>query len=117
MTCPLYKDSTRTCIRKYERVLKIQTFDICISNNYDECPMYNIIEKKVECCEYTPVCDEEMDFSVWDFEHLKNIANNFCFYGKKEKCAIYKLRKVGKDVPKGLQPDGSKILRYPILKE
>ncbi len=79
--------------------------------------MYNIIEKKVECCEYTPVCDEEMDFSVWDFEHLKNIANNFCFYGKKEKCAIYELRKVGKDVPKGLQPDGSKILRYPILKE
>ena len=109
MGCPLYEDFSRGCVKKYRRVLQVPTFDICESDNYDECPMYNIIMKKVECCKYTPACDKEMDFGSWDFKHLKYIATNFCFYGKKENCAIYKLRKAGKDVPKELQPDGSKV--------
>jgi len=109
MTCPMYKDYTRGCVKKYNRVLQVPTFDICESDNYDECPMYNIITNKVECCEYTPACDKEMDFGIWDIEHLKYIANNFCFHGKKKNCAIYKLRNASKEVPKELQPDGRMI--------
>ncbi|MCJ7571703.1 MAG: hypothetical protein MUO82_07485 [Candidatus Thermoplasmatota archaeon] len=50
-----------------------------------------------------------MDFGSWDFEHLKYVATNFCFYGKKENCAIYKIRKASKEVPKELQPDDRMI--------
>ncbi len=109
MSCPMYADFTRGCVKKYRKVIQIPSFDICKSDNYDECPMYNIIIKNVEYCEYTPICDEIMDFSSWDYEHLKYIATNFCFYGKKENCAIYNLKKENKIIPKGLQPDGRMI--------
>ena len=106
MTCPMYKDYTRECVENYNRVLQVSSFDICETDKYNECPMYNIIMRKVECCEYTPECDKEMNFGIWDFEHLKYIATNFCFRGKKGNCAIFQLRNAGIEVPKGLQPDG-----------
>lgn len=109
MTCPMYKDYTRECVTSYESAIKVFSFDICDSDNYNECPLYNIITNKVEYCEYTHKCDEEMNFGSLDFEHIKDIATNFCFYGNKKKCAIYKLRKAGKKVPKGLQSDGKII--------
>ena len=106
MTCPLYNDYTRECVNKYKRVLKVPTYTVCNSDDFDECPMYEIIVKKVECCEFTPKCDEDMNFAIWDYELLKYIANNFCFHGKKVNCAIFKLRNEGKEIPEGLQPDG-----------
>jgi hypothetical protein len=106
MVCPLYKDYIRECVNNYKEVLQVPTYEVCESDNFNECPMYKIIVDKIECCEYTPECDKEMNFSIWDYEHLKNIANNYCFLGKKNKCAIYKLRKANRKVLNGLQPDG-----------
>jgi len=109
MSCPLYKDFTRECVKHYNRILQFSSYNICESDNYDECPLYNIINKKVQCCEYTPACDEKMDFGNWDYEYLKYVANNFCFYGRKGDCAIYKLRTEKKAIPRALQPDGRMI--------
>ncbi len=109
MTCPMYKDYTRECVSSYKSAIQVFSFDICDSNDYNECPLYNIITNKVDYCEYTHDCDVEMNFGSWNFEHIKHIANNFCFYGKKKNCAIYKLRKADKEIPKGLQPDGKII--------
>ncbi len=107
MTCPFFEDFTRECVKQYKRVIQVPAFDVCEMGDYVECPIYNIITDKVEKCEYTYVCDEDVNFAGVDFERLKYIANKFCLHGKEGNCAIYKLRKVGIEVPRDLSPDGS----------
>jgi hypothetical protein len=107
MICPLFKDYTRECVKDYKCVIQVPTFDVCESGNYVECPIYNIITDKVEKCEYTSVCDENIPFAGVDFKRLKYIGNKFCLHGNERNCAIYKLRKIDKEVPKNLSPDGS----------
>ena len=107
MTCPLYIDYTRECIRKYKRVIQVPSFDICQNNLYAECPIYNIISGYVKMCEYTDICDKEVPFIGVDFERLKYISNKFCLHRNEGNCAIYKLRKAGVEVPRDLSPDGS----------
>jgi hypothetical protein len=106
MTCPFFKDFTRECVKEYKRVIQVTTFDVCESGNYVECSIYNMITDKVEKCEYTYVCDQDVNFAGVDFERLKYIGNKFCLHGNEGNCAIYKLRKAGKELPKNLSPDG-----------
>ncbi len=107
MTCPLFIDYTRECVKKYKHVIQVPTFDICQSNNYSECPIYSMISGDAKKCEYTDICDKEISFIGVDFERLKYIGNKYCLHGNERNCAIYKLRKAGKKVPLALSPDGS----------
>ena len=104
--CPLFVDYTRNCLTQYRSLFQTTTLNICESEDYQVCPLYQILIKKVECCEYTKECDKIMHLGNWGFKYLKYITKNYCFYGNKKKCMIYQLRQEEKEIPKGLKPNG-----------
>jgi hypothetical protein len=116
MSCPLFVDFTRECIHKFPEIVAIGTYGYCSSDGYKMCPFYKIIVEKSPHCEFIKNCG--ISFLEY-FSYPKMVEmyelnpQNFLEHclsdDKKINCAIYKYRKDGKDIPKGLLPDGRKI--------
>ena len=108
MSCPLYKDFTRECIKDMKELEQINSFDFCESDGYEDCPTYKIITGKVLPCEFMEKCRKRRDVKDVDFETIKRFANDFCLSENKVNCEVYKLYNSGKNVPDELHPDGTK---------
>ena len=112
MGCPLFEDVnrgyfTRRCITRFEDVIQISNFDICVSDGYRDCPFYRIINKIEPICEFAEKCPMYFHIAESDFKELLTMTKEYCFSENYENCERYKLRKAGKDVPKELYPNGS----------
>jgi hypothetical protein len=57
MTCPLFIDLTRECIKRFENITQIYNFDICQSDEYNDCFFYHIIKNEFNC-KYMNQCIE-----------------------------------------------------------
>jgi len=80
---------------------------------YHQCPFYKILIENHSCCEFLEQCAVDL---IEHFPHQKITglhelgAQSFLSYclfeDGKIKCAIYKLKKMKQNIPKGLLPDG-----------
>lgn len=108
MSCPMFKDYTRECISKFKEISKVSSYDLCDSENYEECPAYQIEFKKRGQCEFLTNCKADVKINTDDFEKIKEFGNIYCLSSEnKIKCARYILYKEGKKVPANLLADGS----------
>ena len=117
MSCPKYKNYIRECAEEFMEIMNFPSFDFCESDEYGNCPIYKIIEGKAKPCEFFKDCMihfSKMPFEKADFKTtIMEGMNRLCLSDKNVTCAIYKLRKTNKNVPKGLLPDGL-ILEFNI---
>jgi len=116
MSCPLYENFARHCIQKFPKIVTIGTYDYCSSDHYKICPFYRIIVKKSPHCEFMTKCGlsfiDQFSYSrmVEMYELNQQNLLEYCLSDdKKINCAIYTCRKEGRNIPKGLLPDGKKI--------
>jgi len=109
MTCPMYEDYTRRCITAIS-VTPDASFDFCDSDRYVECPFYRTINNIVTLCENIKKCPAYAHFQLGEFEEFLKLTKQYCLSENKVNCERYKLKKAGKEVPKDLHPDGSKII-------
>lgn len=126
MVCPLYVDFTRSCIEKFPDFLVFPTFDLCESDDYNECIAYLILNSPFSC-PYLVTCGKE---------YKKNLPRIVAkLLGEKETreiyyrytvqyctsqenhihCAKYQLRSVGKVPPLNLFPDGREVNPLELL--
>jgi hypothetical protein len=110
MSCPLYKDFTRGCVTEFKEVVNVANFDFCDSEDgYKICPFYKIINKEVTICENTLFCRKRSHLENLNMETISELSIKYCFSDNRINCAIYRLRKEGKEVPDNLLADGSML--------
>ena len=110
MSCPMYKDFTRECITEFKDVITIANYAICESDKYEEdCPFYKFIKKVEPRCDFVDKCPMYFHVAQGNFQGLINMTKKYCYSEKYTNCARYELKKAGKDVSKGLYPDGNMI--------
>jgi hypothetical protein len=132
MGCPLYRDFTRTCIEKFPDFLMFPTFELCDSNDYNEC-IAHLIYYSPFVCPYLIPCGNAYKNNVPKVitkmlgeketrEMFYKYTAYYCISKENHtKCAKYQLLVEGKTPPINLLPDGSKssiidvILRRKII--
>lgn len=120
MSCPHYIDYTRNCIQYFPRVIEYFGFDICDSNDYQDCPAHIflksgfICKNKNQCLENlinkNPLLLKYFITRKTTTTLLKSIIEEYC--SSKEKhicCTRYKIIEMGLRYPVGLLPNGKKI--------
>jgi len=111
MSCPKYEDNTRTCVVEFKEILHFVSFDFCDSDEYNDCPIYKLLEGKAKPCKFLQDCRiyfSKMSSETGDFKTaLLDGMNKLCLSDKNVTCELYKLRKVNKNIPEGLLPNGS----------
>jgi len=117
MSCPLYRDYTRECVKKYPALVIYKDFTQCESETYQECIIYQILQSEFRC-KHIDSClmmfhERIPEFlrlaitnpAVYDF--VTSRVFEYCL--KKDnttRCARYKIKEEGKQPPPGLSPDG-----------
>jgi len=126
MSCPLYQDFTRNCIKKFHDFLEFPTFDLCESDNYTECIAYLIFTSPFSC-KYMSVCGNAYKKNIPKIvtkmlgekeirEIFYKFSNHYCISQENHvTCAKYKLLSEGKIPPINLFPDGSKSSLIDLL--
>ena len=109
MSCPMYEDYTRKCIKFFKEFVSVDSFKICESDRYKERPMYRIINKTVQPCKFTKECIDNENYISLNIDEIIQMTNTYCLSDNRINCEIYKLRKAGKDVPNDLMADGSRV--------
>ena len=56
MSCPKYEDNTRTCVVEFKEILHFVSFDFCDSDEYNDCPIYKLLEGKAKPCKFLQDC-------------------------------------------------------------
>jgi len=108
MTCPMFKDYTRTCIESFKEISKVTSYELCESDKFEECPAYQIEFKKKGQCEFLDDCKKNTNLDGADFEQVKELGNKFCLSTEnKVNCARYKLLIKGEIVPNKLLANGN----------
>ena len=107
MSCPKYKNYSKSCFKEVREDENIDTFDYCESERYIECPVYRKIIEKEQQCEFMEKCIANGKFNNVDIEKIQQLGENYCFSKKHGNCARYKLLIEGKKVPDDLLADGS----------
>ena len=120
MVCPLYIDFTRNCIEKFPDFLVFPTFDLCESDDYNECLAYLILNSSFSC-PYLISCGKEYKKTLPTIvkkllgeKETRNIyhkyAVEYCTSQENHvNCAKYKLFSEGKTPPITLFPDGREL--------
>jgi len=120
MSCPLYQDFTRSCIKKFPDFLEFPTFDLCESDDYKECIAYLIFTSEF-MCPYLTTCGNAYKKNIPKIitkmlgekeirEIFYKYSVQYCISQESHiTCAKYKLLSEGKIPPINLFPDGSKI--------
>jgi hypothetical protein len=117
MGCPLFEDFTRRCTTEFKELMLMITYGLCESDTYKVCPAYLVVSEKKQPCKYFHECTsqfkgliEEMGKNPKSFEKMLKIVGNYCLSDNKINCARIKFLKAGKDAPKDLFMDGSKVV-------
>lgn len=111
MICPFFRDYTRMCVSYFKDVRLIGNYDFCLSDQYERCPFYKIMNKIHPVCEFVEHCPMYFHIAETDFDMLIEMTETYCFSGKHVECARYRLRKEGKPVPVELLPSGKRIIQ------
>jgi len=114
MTCPLYNDFTRDCIKTFEALVDIYNYDYCDSDESKDCLFYHIITDKDKICKYIDICisktleipGKALKLSI---EKANMIGKEYCRGENRVNCIQYKAMESGKEVSLGDLPDGSKM--------
>ncbi len=127
MSCPLYVDFTRMCVKKFPAFVRFSTFQICESEQYIDCPMYQICIRNY-LCEYISKCSDQYNEKMpkliqaifkdkKSYETmLHEIWMKYCFsVENSKKCARYHIHANGETPPLTLMPDGQMMRPFDIL--
>jgi len=115
MSCPMYIDFTRECIKKFKSILNIGNYDICGSNDgYKDCIFYKTIKYPDDACKYRDKCiglhiKADVSKMKIDIDILNSMGKQYCFNENRTNCAIYKKFKSGEEPSALLTPDGTMI--------
>ncbi len=128
MSCPFFKDLTRTCIQHFPKVVKHSDFSVCESDGYQNCLAYVALSAGFRCT-YQNNCLEDLilnqpllaKFFIEDdttIQFFKQMTQKYCSSEKNHvNCACFKLWEQGIHPPVELLPDGKKFrLRDLILR-
>ncbi len=108
MTCPLFNDYTRDCLKVFPTLISSDSLDFCTSNGYEEkCVFFRIITQKEPICEFATGLSKCPLVEMVTTSQFNELAKKFCLSKNKTACQRYRLKKEGKDVPSFLLPDGS----------
>ena len=121
MSCPLFEDFTRGCIERFPDFVTYTNFDLCESDNYQECPVYFVMNSKFKC-KYLKSCSDSYHYDSSKFikkifmddkikqDLIFNSMKNYCLSKEKyQNCARYKFISQGRKPPISLKADGSQI--------
>ena len=109
MTCPMFVDFTRECIKKYPEIVKISSYVICESDGYEKCVVYNMIKMPDKNCKYSVPCyidffEKQLELTM---EEITKSGEQFCFNKENRvNCSRYKCLDEGKEISIGLTADG-----------
>jgi hypothetical protein len=118
MSCPLYQDFTRMCIKKFPDFLEFTTLDLCESDEHKECLAY-LIYTSPFTCKYLSDCGnvykKKIPMAITKMLGEKETRDIFYRFSAQYcisqenhiTCAKYKLLAEGKIPPLTLFPDGS----------
>lgn len=106
----MYEDYSRGCITKIS-VVPEASYNFCDSDKYGDCPFYRIINNIGTLCENINKCPAYAYFQVGEFEEFLKLTKQYCLSENKVNCERYKIKNAGKEVPKDLHPNGSKIIK------
>ncbi len=115
MSCPLYEDYTRNCIKKFKEIVNITSFKICDSENYKECLFYIAIQTPEKNCKYSDNCiktffESLKEKSLIDVKYFIQTGKKYCLdIENRKKCARYKRYETDKKTITNLLPDGTII--------
>lgn len=119
MSCPLYSDFTRDCIDQFDHMISYTAFDLCESEDYEQCLVYIALNSKINC-KFLNDCLSLYDRKFPDFLHkmfdnkyvhdfIYDMMNKYCLTDNCENCAKYKKYNNGEMPPVNLRPDGKKL--------
>jgi hypothetical protein len=126
MGCPYYEDFTRLCVTRFPSNINYMDFATCQSENYTNCLVYNVLQKKFNC-KYLERCAEEtvksipplIKYFVEEENTMKlfrEIIQKYCTSEVKHaQCANFKLFEQGIQPPIELLPNGKKVRISDIL--
>lgn len=126
MVCPLYVDFTRMCLEKFPAVVKFSTVQTCRSEQYIDCPIYQVCNSGF-VCEYMPHCSKQYSDKfpklLLDIfmkknisEILRDIWTNYCLSPENSKiCARYKLYSKGEMASITIMPDGQSMSPFDFI--
>ena len=127
MPCPLFRDYTRHCIEKFPNFVVYSNYDVCFSDDYTKCMMYEVIQSDFNC-KYLTDCSEaflnaapEFIMKMLNEEKINVIVremnNKYCLSEDNCKnCARYKRFDIGEKPSLRLFPDGKSHFLDIILK-
>ncbi len=111
MSCPLFVDFTRECIKEVE-FTPTDTTEFCATEKYVDCPFYRLLIKKGDVCKNIGKCPAFKNFQVGDFNKFVEISNRFCTSKNHVSCKRYITKESGQPVPISLHPDGSFVKEW-----
>jgi hypothetical protein len=126
MSCPHFIDFTRTCIEHFPNVLEHPSYDVCSSEEYQNCLAY-ICLKTGFLCKYSKYCLEDILTKMpilvkYLIENektvklFKTMAEKYCTSEENHStCASYKLFEQGIHPPVELLPDGTTLRLRDLL--
>ncbi len=107
MTCPLFNDYTRDCLKVFPTLISSDSLTLCTSKDHEEkCVFFRIIKQKESICEFATGLSKCPLVEMVTVDQFNELAKNFCLSKNKTACKRYHLKKEGKDVPASLLPDG-----------
>ena len=105
MPCPKFIDNTRECINEIE-YMPANTFEYCVGDDYQKCPFYLIANNDPNVCKYVKKCIAFKCYALDEFQKFNHISQKYCVAKDHDKCARFKIRETGAEVPLDLHPDG-----------
>jgi hypothetical protein len=126
MACPLYVDFTRMCLDKIPAIVKFTSFQNCTSEQYVDCPVYQICKADFHC-KYINNCTKQYSEKIPKFlltlyaneaaaKVAKDIWTKYCLSPEISKtCAKYQLLSKGEIPPLNLMPDGRRIRPFDLI--
>lgn len=128
MTCPLFVDYTRHCLEQFPQMVKFSNYDICNSDDYENCLHYIVLNSKSrckyidKCADYftknTPEIFKSMFNSKKILSTVKEYTISYCLSNENCKnCETYKKFEEGKDPVKYRFPDGKSHFIDILLKK
>ncbi|HIG99132.1 MAG TPA: hypothetical protein HA258_00990 [Thermoplasmata archaeon] len=128
MSCPYFKDLTRTCIQYFPKVVQHSDFSICESEKHSDCLAFVALNAGFRC-KYQNNCLEDLILNQpmlaklfieddMTINFFKQMTQKYCSSEQNHvNCACFKLWEQGIHPPVELLPDGKTFrLRDLILK-
>ncbi len=128
MSCPYYKDFTRSCVNTYPLIIKYKNFKKCESDDYQNCIIYHVLKSNFKC-KYLDICllmfPEKlsellilMNENESVYKLMTKSVHIYCLSKERHsQCARYKIRESGTEPSPGLSPEGTNVNLMGLVKE